>query len=257
MGARTGKEFLEGLRDDREIWLAGRRVADVTTEPALAAAAASVAALYDLQHDEPDLMLAPDPVTGETVGVTHLIPRSADDLRRRHAAIERMSRETIGLMGRSPDYLNVTLAGFAGRSDTFAVNGNDEGAANLEDFHRQAMHHDWSITHAIVNPTVDRGIPETDQGNGEVVIHKVGETADGIVVRGARALATLAPFADEMFLYPGYPLPADAHRYSLSFSVPMSTPGLKLLCRDSYSSQAPSYDRPFSSRFDEQDAVVI
>ena len=142
MGARTGKAFLEGLRDDREIWLAGRRVEDVTTEPALARAAESVAALYDLQHQEPDVLLAPDPETGETVGVTHLIPRSQADLLRRHAAIERMAWETIGLMGRSPDYLNVTLAGFAGRSDTFALNGNEEGAANLVAFHRQAMHHD-------------------------------------------------------------------------------------------------------------------
>src|SRR5215213_11603041 len=103
MGARTGKEFLEGLRDDREIWLAGRRVEDVTTEPALQRAAASVAALYDLQHEAPDVMLATDPDTGETVGVTHLVPRSRADLLRRHAAIERMAGETIGLMGRSPD----------------------------------------------------------------------------------------------------------------------------------------------------------
>ena len=59
--------------------------------------------------------------------MTHLIPRSQADLLRRHAAIERMAGETIGLMGRSPDYLNVTLAGFAGRADTFAGNGNEAG----------------------------------------------------------------------------------------------------------------------------------
>jgi hypothetical protein len=30
----TGQEYLESLRDGREIWLYGERVADVTTHPA-------------------------------------------------------------------------------------------------------------------------------------------------------------------------------------------------------------------------------
>ena len=258
MGARTGKEFLEGLRDGREIWLQGERIDDVTTHPAFAGAASTMAALYDLQHDHPDVLLMDDAESGEQVPVTHLIPRSPADLERRHAAIERIATATIGLMGRSPDYLNVTMAGFAGRSDVWAINGNEEGAANLEAFHREAMLGDWSMTHAIVNPTVDKRIPDADTGGGQVVLHKVADTADGIVVRGARALATLAPFADEMVVYPGQPLPKDTDpRYAVAFSVPMSTPGLKVLCRDSFSTPGPTFDRPFSSRFDEQDAVVL
>jgi 4-hydroxyphenylacetate 3-monooxygenase len=39
--------------------------------------------------------------------------------------------------------------------------------------------------------------------------------------------------------------------------VPMDTPGLRVLCRDSFSLNSNRYDHPFSSRFDEQDAVVI
>ena len=37
----------------------------------------------------------------------------------------------MGLMGRTPDYMNVTYAGFAGRADEWAINGNEEGADNL------------------------------------------------------------------------------------------------------------------------------
>ena len=257
MGARTGKEFLEGLRDDREIWLDGRRVDDVTTHPALSGAAEAMAALYDLQHDEPAQMLMIDEASGEQVNVTHLIPRSAEDLARRHRALRRTAECTLGLLGRSPDYLNVTMAGFAGRADVWARNGNEEGAENLVRFQHQAALNDWSMTHAIVNPTIDKSRAEVEAGDGEVVLHKVGETAEGIVVRGARALATLAPFADEMVVYPGQPIPRDARAYALAFSVPMATPGLKFLCRDSYSTSGERFDHPFSSRFDEQDAVVI
>jgi aromatic ring hydroxylase len=85
----------------------------------------------------------------------------------------------------------------------------------------------------------------------------VEDTANGILVRGVRTLATLAPFSDEMFVYPGQPIAADAGPYALTFAIPMNTPGLKILCRDSFSMPSNRFDHPFSSRFDEQDAVVI
>jgi 4-hydroxyphenylacetate 3-monooxygenase len=43
----TGDEYLESLRDGREIWLYGERVEDVTTHPAFRNSARSIARLYD------------------------------------------------------------------------------------------------------------------------------------------------------------------------------------------------------------------
>jgi 4-hydroxyphenylacetate 3-monooxygenase len=257
MAARTGAEYLAGLRDGREVWLNGERVADVTAQPALTGGARAIAGLYDLQHEAADVCLVRNPDTGAPMNVSHLIPRSPEDLARRHAGIERMARYSVGLLGRSPDYVNVTLAGFAGRSDLWAANGNEEGAANLIAFQKEAASRDLCLTHALINPTIDKGMPEWEAGGGEIVLHKVENTANGILVRGARALATLAPYADEMFVYPGQPLPKDAGRYALTFSIPLQTPGLKILCRDSFAVNSNRFDHPFSSRFDEQDAVVI
>lgn len=257
MAARTGAEFLAGLRDHRRVWINGSRVEDVTDHPLTAAAARTLAGLFDLQHEAADVCLMPNPDTGAPMNVSHIIPRSREDLLRRHACLERVARATAGLMGRSPDYLNVTLAGFAGRADVWAMNGNDEGAANLVAFHREAAARDLCLTHAIVHPTVDKAQPDVLAGGGEIALHKVADTGHGILVRGARALATLAPYADEMFVYPGQPIPRDAARYALAFSIPMNTPGLKILCRDSYAVNSNVFDHPFSSRFDEQDAVVI
>jgi aromatic ring hydroxylase len=92
-----------------------------------------------------------------------------------------------------------------------------------------------------------------------VPLHKVAETADSIVVRGARLLATLAPFADEQTVYPGHPLPPDTPpEYAVSFAVPMDAPGLVFLCRDSgIRPDADPVDAPFSTRFDEQDALCL
>jgi 4-hydroxyphenylacetate 3-monooxygenase len=124
-------------------------------------------------------------------------------------------------------------------------------------FQRELAVHDLALTHTIVHPTVDKSLPETAGGDGEVCLHKVDESEHGIVVSGARALATLAPVADELAVYPGQPLPPDAGAYALAFSIPIDTPGLTFLCRDSYAATGSRFDHPFSTRFDEHDAVVL
>ena len=75
-------------------------------------------------------------------------------------------------------------------------------------------------------------------------------------MRGSRVLATLAPFADEIAVYPSAPMPDASARHALSFSIRMDTPGLKFICRDSFSRRT-TFDHPLSGRFDEQDAFVI
>ena len=51
MGVRTGREYLEGIRDDRELWCDGERIKDVTTDPRFSGGAKTLAALYDLQRN--------------------------------------------------------------------------------------------------------------------------------------------------------------------------------------------------------------
>jgi 4-hydroxyphenylacetate 3-monooxygenase oxygenase component len=161
------------------------------------------------------------------------------------------------MMGRTPDYLNYTFACFAARADVWARYGNEEGAANLVEYQKLMRDGDLSLTHTLVNPQVDRSVAEAEQGAGEISLHKVGDTENGIVVRGARMLATLAPFADELAVYPGSDLRLQDAKYAICFAIPMSTPGLRFICRDSYSRQRDAWDYPLSSRFDEMDAVVV
>ena len=261
MPARTGEEFLKGLRArEREVWLGDERVEDVTTHPQLEGAARSLAAVFDCQHEFPDDCLMPDPETGEAINVSHMIPHSIDDLKRRHRGLRRIAELTVGIMGRTPDYMNVTFAGFAGeRGAWLGPEGkNVEGHDNLIAYQKMIAREDLSLTHTIVHPTIDR-VKDQSFATNPVPLHKVGETSTGIVVRGARILATLAPFADETAIYPGLPLPADApSSYALSFALPMDTPGLIFLCRDSAATVGSnSFDHPLSSRFDEQDAYTI
>jgi 4-hydroxyphenylacetate 3-monooxygenase len=257
MPARTGEQFLKGLRGPREVWVDGERVTDVVDHPKLGGAARALAEVFDLHHRHPNILLMPDEETGEPIPVSHMIPRSREDLLKRGRALRRVAEYSVGLMGRTPDYMNVTYAGFAGRPDEWGAHGNEEGAARLVAYQKFLRRNDISLTHTIVQPTVDKALGDTPHAGNQHALRKVADTGHGIVVRGARILATLAPFADEIAVYPALPLPAGADDYALSFCIPMGTPGLKFLCRDSASNRYNLFDHPLSSRFDEQDAFVI
>ncbi len=162
-------------------------------------------------------------------------------------------------MGRTPDYMNVTFAGFADDRTRWAGpdGRNEEGYENLVAFQKRLRRDDLSLTHTIIHPTVDKA-KDSNFADNPVPLHKVGETADSIIVRGCRLLATLAPYADEQTVYPAQPLPPGATNYALSFTVAMDAPGLVFVCRDSaIRPNADPVDAPFSTRFDEQDALCI
>ncbi len=207
MAARTGEQFLRGLAGRRDLWVGGDKVSSVVDHPALSGAARALAEVFDLQHRHADVCLMPDPETGESINVSHMIPRSREDLQRRHRGLECIAEYSVGLMGRTPDYMNVTFAGFAGRADEWAINGNERGAENLVRYQKKLSREDLSLTHTIIHSTVDLAQGRNPIGLDPMQLHKVGETEHGILVRGSRVLATLAPFSDELAVYPADPCP--------------------------------------------------
>jgi 4-hydroxyphenylacetate 3-monooxygenase len=260
MGVRTGAEFLAALRDGREVWLGGERVADVTTHPLLGRCARSVAELYDLQHDAalaPTLTYA-SPTTGEPVGLSFLEPRSIDDLVRRRAMFKAWADHSGGMLGRSPDYMNTILAGCAMGADYFR-RGSAAGAERIVSYYEWFRERDLCATHTFGTFRANRTRTEAQQDDPSVPLHILGESAAGLVVSGARNMATLAPFADEMMVFPA-PMRqqgGDADRYALAFAVPIATPGMRLMCRQSLDMGRPVAEQPLAARYEEMDCVVI
>src|SRR5205823_14878221 len=115
-------------------------------------------ALFDLRYADAQTCLTPDPETGEPINVSHMIPRSPDDLQRRHACLRLIAEQSAGMMGRTPDYLNVTFAGFAANPSLWSANGNGQGAENLIAFQKEFRRRDLAMTHTIIHPTTDRAL---------------------------------------------------------------------------------------------------
>ena len=260
MPVRSGAEFLAGLRDGREVWLHGERVPDVTTHPLLGRCARTLAELYDLQHD-PMLrsrLTYASPTTGDPVGLSFIQPRSVDDLVRRREMFRLWADHAHGMLGRSPDYMNAILAGCAMAADYFG-RGGAEYAERLVAYYEWFRERDLCATHTFGTFRPNRARGEAQQEDPTVPLHIVGESAEGLVVSGARNMATLAPFADEMLVFPA-PMKwqaGDADRYALAFAVPIATPGLRLLCRESFDYGRPLADHPLAGRYEEMDCVAI
>src|SRR5262244_55329 len=259
MGARTGRQYIEGLREQpREVWLRGERVKDVTTHPGLANGVRAIASLYDLQDEFRDEMTFVSPTSGERLGLSFVIPRTREELSRRGAMMLRWARTTCGMMGRSPDFMNVTFAAWAAAANYFA-RGRPEFGQNIRRYYEYISERDLTLTHSLINLQRSRtasGVFNLEEGTALQVVR---ETSAGIVVRGARILATLGPLSDEIAVYsPRMARHAETHSpFAVSFAIPCGTPGVRFLCRESFDLGRSHFDHPLGSRFEEMDCVVF
>ena len=261
MPARTGQEYIQGLKDHpREVWIDGELVQDVTIHPALRNGVQSVAALYDMQHDPVmrEEMTFASPSSGGPVGLSYLIPQTVADLERKRSMMTHWAQATCGMMGRSPDFLNVIFTAWAGASGYFAQDRPEFGR-NVVNYHEFLRESDVALTHALVNLQRRRTANPADTLSDEVALTLVKESDSGIVVRGSRVLATLGPISDEIAIYPvaSHRLADDDGRQSFSFSIPCDTPGVKFLCRESFDLGRSHFNHPLGSRFEEMDSVVF
>jgi 4-hydroxyphenylacetate 3-monooxygenase len=259
MGARTGAEYIKGLQaQECEVWLRGERVRDVTTHPGLANGVRAIASLYDLQHERRDEMTFVSPASGERLGLSFIIPRTQDELTRRGAMMLRWARKTCGMMGRSPDFMNVTFAAWAAASRYFA-RGRPEFGENIRRYYDYISERDLTLTHSLINLQRSRDATGTFNLQEGTALQVVRETDAGIVVRGARILATLGPLSDEIVVYsPRVARHTETHSpFALNFAIPCASPGLKFLCRESFDLGRSHFEHPLGSRFEEMDCVVF
>lgn len=254
-GPMTGKQYLDSLRDGRDVYIYGERVTDVVTHPAFRNAARSIARLYDALHD---------PTYKETLlgtdrqGIlTHKFFKpsyAARELLEAREAIITWARFSYGFMGRTPEYKASFMATLGAAPEFY-----EPFTSNAARWYREYATKVLFLNHVIVNPPVDRNRPVHEVA--DVYVHVVRETDGGIIVSGAKMLATGSALTHATFVAQNSATqlePGKAEDYALVFLAPLDTPGQKLICRPSYEASAHSpYDYPLSSRFDENDAVLV
>lgn len=257
---RTGSDYLGALNDDREVWLNGARVSGMTEHPAFASTTRAIARLYDMTHQERfrDVLTYTSPTSGQAVHRAFQIPRTYEDLVARRQALKLWSEATFGFLGRSPDYKAAMWAGFASAPDFFDDGSEHDFAGNVTRHYEFLRENDLFQSHTIVNPQIDKAKAATEQEEDHLFVGVVSQDSEGIVVRGAKMIGTGAMLGDEIQVACIEPLGPNDQDYALSFSVPLSAEGVKVICRRSYAEDATSvYDYPFSTTLDENDALLV
>ena len=262
MPARSGQQYVQRLKErPPALYLRGEKVTDPTTHPGLAGGVGTLARLYDLQHDPAtaDEMTYTSPATGDPVGLSFITPKSKEDLDARHRMMTNWARVSCGMMGRTPDFLNVSIMAMAAAGDYFGED-RPEFKKNIQDYYDYVRENDLVLTHTLVNLQRNRAAQSAPLDDStDVALSVVKETDAGIYVNGARVLATL-PIADEIAVYPArsHRLPTGAPvRTSFAFALPCDAPGLKFLCRESFDQGRSHFDHPLGSRFEEMDALAF
>ena len=201
-------------------------------------------------------MLTTETDTGSG-GRTHKFfryPKSAEDCVGDLGAIAQWARLTYGWLGRSPDYKAAFLATLGANSDFY-----EPYQENAKRWYREAQERVLYWNHAIIHPPVDRNRPPDEVG--DVFMHVEEERDDGLVVSGAKVVATGSALTHFNFIAHYGPVPLQKKEFAIVCAVAMGTPGVKLICRPSYEMVAEvmgsPFDYPLSSRLDENDAIFI
>jgi 4-hydroxyphenylacetate 3-monooxygenase len=255
---RTGKDYLDAIRDGRNIYVGNELVRDVTTHPAFKNAARSFANIYDNKRSPEHVDATSYEENGERFSNWHLMPRNREDLRKRTEIHRRVAGWTHGLLGRAPDHVASFIAGLAMSPELFEGNRKDFGN-NLTAYYNKLRRQDLYACYVVIAPQGARN-PEL-YGRKTTIspgLQVTAEKDDGIVLNGMKLLGTGAVFSDEIWVGNLLPLPADQKGQAVTCAVPTGTEGIKLWVRKPYEKYAVTeFDNPFSSHFDESDAVVI
>ena len=260
MPVRTGDEFVAGLKArPREVWIGGERADDVADHPAFRRPVARLAGLFDLQHDpaQAGRMTYASPATGDPVATAFMPAHDRADLEKKHGAYRAVAEATLGMMGRSPDFMNCTLLAFAEGAEVFA-RGGERFAENMVRYYEFVRENDLFLTHALMSPQNDRSKASSAQAESDLHLGLVEESEDGIVVSGARMIATMGPVADEVLIYNIPGLPPEDSRHALVFALPIDAPGLRQICREPYDGgDTDAADHPLAANFEEPDSLMI
>lgn len=262
MGIRTGQQFLDKINGMRpHIVIDGQVVSEnVAQHSAFSQVARTYARLFDMQHDPEHrgALTYGSPTSGDLVNASFLVPRSVEDLVRRRSAIQTWANATNGFLGRSGDYMNSSLTAL-GAAQPWFEKADPVYGERVSAYYEYARENDLLATHTLIPPQVNRSVSGSQQAGGQLAARIVEERSDGIVISGARMLATVAPIADELLVFPSTVLRGTAEDapYSYAFAIQNDAPGLRYLCRSSLHNGGNSFNEPLASRYEEMDAVVI
>jgi len=253
---RTGDQYRESIRGNREIYVNGERVTDVTTHPQFKPLVDLRARLYDAQFEENSKDILTYTENGETSAVGYKLPYSQTDWWAKRRATDHLMTQAGGVVSRIGDETVGEMWSLFDAADVLN-NIDPQFAKNIDTHVRNVINGDPFQVSANTDLKGDRSKPPQDQ-DPDMLLHVVKETDAGIVVRGAK-FETAAAYANQAFTKPTIANWGSEEKsdYAIGFICDLNAPNLKFICRSGFAGRAPAEDYPLANKFDEIDALVI
>ena len=245
MGVRTREQFLDGLRDDREVYYRGQRVRVVPDHPELSVAARHAAIDFQLAEDSAYRELAVHQEQNEAFSAYYRIPRETKDLQDRSKLIE---------AGTALGGTLVLLIKEIGTDAIFALKRvlartkDAQGLERLDAFYRNCRSRDLALAVAQTDVKGDRSKRPSEQADPDLYVRVVEKRPDGIIVRGAKVHTSCAPYVDEIIVLPSRSMEPGDEPWSVAFAVPPATRGLRMYASDFLHGTDDSFTRPISTK---------
>lgn len=253
---RTGAQYLESIRDGREVYVNGERVKDVPSHPMFKPLVDIRARVYDMQWDARTRDVMTFTQDGEVNGIGNKLPITQQDWWDKRRATDCVLQDAGGVVTRVGDEaVGEMWSLFDGQDVLNEV--DPRFSENIRNHIDKVLHTDPFHVSANTDPKGDRSKPPQEQ-DPDMLLHVVKETDAGIVVRGAK-FETAAAYANQAFTKPTIANWGDSaySDYAVGFICDLGSPGIKFICRTGFAGQKPIEDYPVSNRFDEVDALVI
>jgi 4-hydroxybutyryl-CoA dehydratase / vinylacetyl-CoA-Delta-isomerase len=245
MGLRTPAQFLEALRDRREVYYRGERVKAVPDHPELGVAARHAAIDFQFAEDPKFRGIAVHREGNDEYSAYYRIPRDSGDLLGRCKLIE-----TATALGATL----VILVKEIGTDALFALrrvlgrSQESHALAKVNALYRTCRERDLALAVAQTDVKGDRGKRPSEQADPDLYVRVVEKRPNGIVVRGAKVHTSCAPYVDELIVLPSRSMGPGDEPWSVAFAVPVATPGLRLYASDFLHGTDDPFTRPISTR---------
>lgn len=253
---RTGDQYRDSIRGNREIYMNGDRVQDITTHPQFQPMIDLRADLYDIQHLPENTGILTYKEDGKDTAIAHKMPFSQSDWWAKRRASDHLMNKAGGVLTRTGDDIVGELWSLYDAKNELS-DVEPDFADNIQAHMKKAKLEDTFLVSANADPKGDRSKAPQDQ-NPDMLLHVVKETDAGIVVRGAK-FETGAAYANKAVTKPTIANwgADETSEYAVGFICNLDAAGLKFICRSGFAGRAPAEDYPLANKFDEVDSLVI
>lgn len=247
MGLKTPEEYIASLNDGRVTYWDGERIDDITQHPRFRVPIALTAADYDYAHPEKGARRKYVAEDGSEAHSIFKIPRTEADLNERI--------ELMKVTGISTLVSGVFMALMSVKDQVGAI--NPMYAENIERMYKYVRDNDLRGAEVITDPKGDRKRRAHEQDDPDLYLRIVERRDDGIVVRGAKLHITAASLVHELVVMPTKGMKPDETDYAVSFSIPVNTPGVKIINRSFAPAELNEFDYPASAHHSMPEGFVI